>query len=205
MMKPLPISTPDLTARQHSVVKAALLENPPSGAFGKALAEGRELHGKYKEICRLIQNSLHQNVSLEYQRLVNEASERVISGDAAALADLESQADITSRFEAERTALHQAIKKNGLAQVPVALVLLDGIDGALGKLANRLEARDAVECDEFGLELQFSAPTRLVHAVRIQLFKQTGEVRRSASIDPTERTQLSIATTFGDFLDLADW
>src|SRR5580704_6124913 len=103
-MRPMAVSREQMLAGQKPIVAMALAENPPSTEYPKALDSLSALHSQGKRVCGRIGKVLIHSVKAEYTRLVDDASERVIAGDSSALADLESEDDISTRFEAERGA-----------------------------------------------------------------------------------------------------
>ena len=200
----MPISQDRMLAGQKPVVALALKENNLP-AVTKALGEAKAIHVKYSAIVGRVQESLHDQVTSEYQRLVDGASERVVNGDAGALDALETKTDIETRFNAERDALHAATSKLGHAQVKIALVLRDEIDDALAKLAKSLEDHDTELCARFGMATEWGVSTRLVQSVRIQFHRRAIGLDKLAQSHPTSACSPMVKIIFDDFLDLSGW
>ena len=203
-MRKMPVSQAQMLAGQKAVIALALSENPVKKLY-QALADAKVINDQYNVIVKQVETTMHHQVNAEYQRLVDDASARVLTGDVTALEDLESEKDIGTRFEAERSALQDATRKLGHAQIPHMLVLREEIDKALAKLAKRLETRDAEDCANFGIEMEFSLTTRLVQAVRIQFHRRTSGLSNMEHIHPSAPCSPMVRILFSDFLDLTSW
>jgi hypothetical protein len=129
----------------------------------------------------------------------------LVDGDVTALDDLESEKDIETRFEAERAALDDAVRKIGHAQIPHAIAIKTEIDAALAKLAKKGEERDAEDCKRFGLALEYGLTTRLVQSVRVQFGRRTHDLRRFAKLNPGEAIGPFARNMFSDFVDTSAW
>ncbi len=202
---------------QSSVVGIALDDNP-SKTLDAALETALELHLKVVEIKRGIREADFQLVRTHYARLHAAAStnprlhaaasQRLVDGDANATVGLESEADQATRLEAEINVRQQAMSQIGFLQIAPALVIRDAIDGALAKLIDSLQTKDAASAKRYGVETNFSAETRLAVSVRFLLATQTYGLRRLENAVPGAgpfNFQL-VRNTFGAFLpEVAAW
>jgi len=192
-----------VTSAKH-VIGIALDSRGRSNAFKTALAEAKTIHDRYQLIIERIQQSI--NPKQEYQRLIDDATSRVLTGDATALDNLEPEKDIETRFAAERHALEKAVWKLGRDQMQHALIARAEIDAALSDLARQYEVRDAEECKKFGVETQHSYATNLIHSVRVQFFRQSNSIPRLAKAHDDEPNGPNFKNYFADFLnEVADW
>jgi len=202
----MPFDKAAMLPAQKPVVAMALEAAPPEPAFGAALKELKAIHKDYRRHVNEVDNLTIAHVKIAYRQLVEEKGARLIAGDPTVLDDLENEQDVANRFDAERHTREHAGKTLAHAQVAPALVVRDGIDAALAKLAAGLEARAAAEYKKFGIPLEYSGTTRLVQSVRLQFTMRTHDLTRMARMQPEEMRNGAFAKTmFGDFLDLAAW
>lgn len=194
-----------LRAQKPIVALAFKGKSEARQAIDAALLEGKALHRQNKALQAENQAALQHAVGAEYARLVDGATEKLLAGHPAALGDLESEADLGTRFQAERDAVHNGLRKIGHAQIPLGVILRDAIDGALADLAAKLEKQDEADCKDFGLNPEYASRTVLVQNVRLQFYYRTRDVERFAALPACAACSPFLHSMFEDFLDLSDW
>jgi hypothetical protein len=196
----------ETTLAAQSPVVAMALEQFPSSALPKALAAAKAEHDKCRGYYAQIKKSLATAVDAEYRRLVAEASALAEKGHPEALDNLESEADLQTRYQSERDAFYHAIKMAGHAQIPHAVVIAREIDTALGKLSKKHEADDAERCKKFGIPAAWSSETKLIHSVRVQHARRTFDLRKMATLHRGALCSPVVRITFDEFLfEVAAW
>lgn len=195
-----------LLARRPSITMALAAKKAAAKIVDEAVAKAKALHEQYKQLTADNRRAMRHNVDKTTRELVSAASEKLMAGDATALDGLESAADISSRFETERHAVHESIRQIGHQMVPEAVAAGNAIDSALADLAERLEKRDLEDCEAFGIEPAWSSTTQLIQGCRVQFHRQViHNLKALAALAPGAPCSPCFKPLFEDFIDLSSW